>query len=208
MPHNKYLHTRDHPWYATSDHIIATSNDCCDVTNLLRQSYLSFIKGIKELQKNGFDHRRKTRSPKVSWERQILLWTCERVQIQGIVNIKDDIKKWWVNSGHSDEKYSKRRKVGSGDLDGFMWDWFTVARSKMFLSVDAWYRNGWLCTRRRSDTETLQVQMAGSIVGSNGLTKKLIRRSYWCWHHCHRRLKEVVAVNMWWVRDKRYFKRR
>ena len=30
----------------------------------------------------------------------------------------------------SDEKYSKRRKVGYGDLDGFMWDWFIVARSK------------------------------------------------------------------------------
>ena len=46
------------------------------------------------------------------------------------MNIKDDIKKQWKNSGHSDEKYSKRRKVGYGDLDGFMWDWFTVARSK------------------------------------------------------------------------------
>ena len=69
MPHNKYPRTRDNSEYATSDHTIATSNDCCDVTigtNLLCQSYLSFINGIKEIQKNGFDHTRKARSPKVS----------------------------------------------------------------------------------------------------------------------------------------------
>ena len=41
------------------------------------------------------------------------------MQIQGIVNNKDDVKKRWENSGHSDEKYSKCGKVGYGDLDGF-----------------------------------------------------------------------------------------
>ena len=54
MPHNKYPHTRDHLKYVTSNRIFATSNDCCDVTigtNLLCQSYLNFIHGIKELQR-------------------------------------------------------------------------------------------------------------------------------------------------------------
>ena len=31
-------------------------------------------------------------------------------QIQGIVKDKVAIKKWWESSGHSDDKYSKRRK--------------------------------------------------------------------------------------------------
>ena len=43
---------------------------------------------------------------------------------------KDGIKKRWESSGRSDEKYSKQRKVGYNGLDGLMWEWFTVARSK------------------------------------------------------------------------------
>ena len=51
MPHNKYPRTSDHPEYVTSDRIFATSN-------LLCQSYLNFINGIKELQKNSFDQKK------------------------------------------------------------------------------------------------------------------------------------------------------
>ena len=42
---------------------------------------------------------------------------------------KDGIKKQWESSDRLEAKYSKHRKVGY-DLDGLMWEWFTVARSK------------------------------------------------------------------------------
>jgi hypothetical protein len=55
---------------------------------------------------------------------------CGKTQIQAIAKDREQIKKQFLDGSNLQQKYIKRRKTGYEDLNQFVWEWYSAARSK------------------------------------------------------------------------------